>query len=289
LKNNKIIGIALAGGGLQGFSHIGAIKALEEIGINPDYISGTSTGSVIAALYAIGYTPDQIGKICEENYKKIFRLSKKLILKTGINYFLHKETRVEGLIDGRFISDFINKYANKKGIKLISDIQNKKVAIATVDTKTMKECIFISNQVDNNLENIDYISDISIGDAVRSSMAFPGIFTTSNYKNYNFIDGGTVNNLPAGILKKMGADRIISISFDLNKYSPSKNLEGVLVRALDIFSLTSVNKGKELSDINIEIYNSDTALVSIKDIRKTIENGYKAVMNKKIEIINSLK
>ena len=283
---NKNIGIALAGGGLQGFSHIGAIKALEEIGIKPDFISGTSTGSVIAALYAIGYTPDEISKICEENYKKIFKPSKRVIFKIGINYLLHRKTGVEGLIDGRLIADFINLYANKKNIKLISDIQNIKVAIATVDTKTMKECIFTSSQVKNNVENIDYISDISIGDAVRSSMAFPGIFTTSNYKNYNFIDGGTVNNLPVGVLKEFGAEKTIAISFDLNKYTPGTNMEGVILRALDIFSLTSVKKGRMLSDISIEIYNPDTALISIKDMKKTTENGYNAIINKKQEILS---
>ena len=279
------VGLSLAGGGLQGFSHIGVLKALEELGIKVDYISGTSTGSIVAALYAIGYTPDEITQICKENYNKIFKPSKKLILKIGINYFLHKETRVEGLIDGQLITEFINKSANKKGVKLISDIQNKTVAIATVDTKTMKECIFTSNQ-ENNLENIDYISDISIGDAVRSSMAFPGIFTTSNYKNYNFIDGGTVNNLPVGVLKEFGAEKTIAISFDLNKYTPGTNMEGVILRALDIFSLTSVKKGRMLSDISIEIYNPDTALISIKDMKKTTENGYNAIINKKQEILS---
>lgn len=282
------VGLALAGGGLQGFSHIGALKALEELGIKVDYISGTSTGSIVAALYAIGYTPDEITQICKENYNRIFKPSKKLIFKIGINYFLHKETRVEGLIDGQLIAEFINKCANKKGVNLISDIQNKTVAIATVDTTTMKECIFISNKGKNNLDNIDYISDISIGEAVRSSMAFPGIFTTSNYKDYNFIDGGTINNLPVGILKEMGAEKTIAISFDLNKYIPSKNLEGVILRALDIFSLTSVKKGRMLSDINVEIYNPDAALISIKDMKKTIENGYNAVMNKRQEILSIL-
>ena len=113
------VGLALAGGGLQGFSHIGALKALEELGIKVDYISGTSTGSIVAALYAIGYTPDEITQICKENYNRIFKPSKLLIFKMGINYFFHKETRVEGLIDGQLIAEFINKCANKKGVNLI--------------------------------------------------------------------------------------------------------------------------------------------------------------------------
>ena len=89
-------GISLAGGGLQGFAHIGALKALEELGIQIKYISGTSTGSAIAALYAMGCTPEEIKQICKEKYKKILKIRKKVLCQMAINFLLHKETRVEG-------------------------------------------------------------------------------------------------------------------------------------------------------------------------------------------------
>ena len=92
-------------------------------------------------------------------------------------------------------------------------------------------------------------------------MAFPGIFTPVKYKDYIFIDGGTINNLPVDVLKKMGAERIIAISLDLNQYTPSQNIEGILIRALDIFSLPSVKKGQDLADINIKVFNPDTSLI----------------------------
>ena len=57
------IGIALSGGGVRGAAHIGVLKALEEAGFEIGWISGTSSGSLVATLYAAGYTPDQIGKI----------------------------------------------------------------------------------------------------------------------------------------------------------------------------------------------------------------------------------
>lgn len=243
-------GISLAGGGLQGFAHIGALKALEELGIQIKYISGTSTGSAIAALYAMGCTPEEIKQICKEKYKKILKIRKKVLCQMAINFLLQRQ-----------------------------------LAIATVDTILMKECIFISNEIKNKNENINYITDINIGKAVRSSMAFPAIFTTSNYKEYNFIDGGTADNLPVQVLKDMGVTKTIAISFDLNKYSPSKSLEGVLIRALDIFSNPSVQKSRDLSDISIEIYNPDTSLLSMDEIEKTMENGYNAVMRQKEKIL----
>ena len=284
MNNKQKIGLALCGGGLQGFSHIGVIKALEELGIEPTYLSGTSTGSVITTLYSVGYTSDEICKICQENYERIMKLEKRVLLRMGINYMRYKDTKTEGMIDGKVISKFINKYTNNKGVKQISDITNKKIAITTVDTITMKECIFTSCKIKEIDDNIDYISEINIGDAVRSSMAFPGIFTPLKYKDYIFIDGGTINNLPVDVLKKMGSDKNIAISFDLNQYSPSQNIEGILIRALDIFSSPSIKKGQDLADVNIKVFNSDTSLLKIKDLQETIENGYNAVMNKKEEI-----
>ena len=65
------IGLAMQGGGLQGFAHIGAIKALEELGVNIEYVSGTSTGSIVASLYAMGYNTDDMEKICQQNYRRI--------------------------------------------------------------------------------------------------------------------------------------------------------------------------------------------------------------------------
>ena len=203
----------------------------------------------------------------------------------AINYLLHSETRVEGIIDGKLVTDFINNAAVNKKIDLITDVKNKKLAIATVDSKSMKECIFVSGDVKEKDKNINYISDINIGTAVRSSMAFPAIFTTSNFNNYNFIDGGTVDNLPAKVLKDMGAKKIISIGFDLTHYEPSKNLEEVIIRTLDIFSYPAVKSARNISDISIEISNPDTSLLTMDDIEETVNNGYNAVMNNKEKIL----
>ena len=288
MENKIEYGVALAGGGLQGFAHIGALKALEELGIKINYISGTSTGSAIAALYSVGYTPDEILKICKDKYKKILRIRKKILCKMAINFLLHKETRVEGIIDGEVVENFINEAIQEKNINYINELKSKKLAIATVDTISMKECVFASENVLDTSKQSNYITDISIGKAVRASMAFPAIFTTANYKNYNFIDGGTVDNLPVEVLRKWGASKVIAICFDLNKYSPSNSLEGVLIRALDIFSNPAVQKAKEFSDVAIEIYNPNTSLLSMDEMEKTVQNGYDAVMSKKEKILEIL-
>ena len=70
------VGVALAGGGLKGLAHIGALKALEELGIKINYITGTSSGAMMAALYAMGYTPDEMIQVTKESYKKMIKFKK---------------------------------------------------------------------------------------------------------------------------------------------------------------------------------------------------------------------
>lgn len=108
------IGLALAGGGLKGVAHIGALKALEELGIDIDYITGTSSGAIFAAMYAMGYTTDEMIKITKESYKKIIRIRKRRFVKFGFKFIIKKEASFQGLIDGKILEDIVEKYARKK-------------------------------------------------------------------------------------------------------------------------------------------------------------------------------
>ena len=92
------IGVALAGGGLQGFSHIGALKALEELGIDIKYISGTSTGSIAGALYAMGYKVEEIEKLCKENYKKLMNMRKSTFIKIAKIFYYIKKVEIMVLL-----------------------------------------------------------------------------------------------------------------------------------------------------------------------------------------------
>lgn len=70
------LGIAFSGGGLQGISHIGVIRALEELQIHPDVISGTSSGSIFASMYAMGYTSSEMEEIAKKSWKKLSKIKK---------------------------------------------------------------------------------------------------------------------------------------------------------------------------------------------------------------------
>lgn len=283
LKEKMGLGIALAGGGLKGVAHIGVLKALEELGIKPDYISGTSSGAMVAAMYAMGYTPDEIAKMTKESYKKIVRIKKRRFVKFGFKFILKKEASFQGLIDGHVVEEIVNQYAHNKGLYEMSDIKTN-FAMVTVDAKTTQKCIFISKNI-NKKEDVKYISDIPIGKAVRASMSFPAIFTPCEYEDFCFIDGGTVDNMPVGPLQDMGATKTLAISFTLDEFSGKENLFSIILRACDIFSLKDVKKGQALSNLSLEIDMSKAKLLKIDDVEDSIKHGYDEVMKNKEKIL----
>lgn len=282
------LGVALAGGGLKGLAHIGALKALEELGIKIDYLSGTSSGSIFATFYAMGYSVEEIKTRTLENYKLLTTINKKPIFKAGYTYLTSGIAKISGLIDGENIENLVKNVSKDKNITNMNQIEIP-YAIATVDTISTKECIFLSKKYDLKDDDIDYIYDAPIAKATRASMSFPGIFTPCDYGKYNFIDGGTKDNLPVKILKDMGADKTLALSFRIDDYEPENNILAILLRTVDIFSLKDVRKAQKEADLAIEIDARGASLLEIDNADKLVETGYQTIMNHKEEIIKLLK
>lgn len=279
------VGVALAGGGLKGVAYIGALKALEELGIKIDYLAGTSSGSMAGALYAMGYSYDEMRDIILNNYQSLTKIPKRPIMSSAGTYVTKKKLKIQGLIPGERVEEFIQNAADGKKLSMMSDFETP-FAVATVDTISTKECIFMSRNYGLTSDNIDYIYDIQIGKAIRSSMAFPGIFTPCSFDKYNFIDGGTKDNLPVEVLKDMGAEVTIGLSFKLDEYDgKDKNILEILLRTVDIFSLKDVIAGQKAADVAIEIELPNASLMEIDDIDKSIKVGYETIMQNKQKIL----
>lgn len=281
------IGVALAGGGLKGLAHIGALKALEELGVKIDFLSGTSSGSIFASFYAMGFSTDEIKERTIENYNILTQIKKGPIVKAGISYFTSGIAKIEGLVPGENIENLIKNVAKEKDIVNMNQIKIP-YAIATVDTISTKECIFLSKRFDLKDDNIDYIYDAPIATATRASMSFPGIFTPCQYGKYNFIDGGTKDNLPVKILKDMGADKTIALSFRIDDYEPKEDILAILLRTVDIFSLKDVRKAQKEADLAIEIDARGASLLEIDDADKLMKTGYDTIMKYKKQILDLL-
>lgn len=281
------IGIVFSGGGLQGIAHIGAVKALYELGIRPKYVSGTSSGSAFAALVAMGYDSDGMREFAEKYWTEIADFRPIPIVKQLASLKFNKKTDKDGLRDGAILSDVIKKTMQAKEIRGFQDLPIN-LSICTNDTYTTDECIFTT--LDEGLQNdhIHYITGAPLELAVRASMTFPAVFTTCSYEGYNFIDGGSKDNLPVKILRDMGVGKVLALGFDIMDYTPETGLEGmmkVVWRALDLYSINSTRESKKLADYCIDIKNSNTAIFSMENFDLTIQEGYDCVMAHKDELL----
>lgn len=209
------IGICFAGGGIKGVAHIGALKALEEENIKFDYIAGTSSGSIVACLYSIGYNSDEIYEIFKKYINKINYFEIKNIINLILGILIKRKIIITGLNSGKKIEKLINKECAKKEINNINQI-NKKLLIPCVNLKTGDVHIFSSIKNRNRKEysdNIIYENNINIGKAVRASCSYPGVFSPCIIEDNYMVDGGIRENVPWKELKECGAQKVISIVF----------------------------------------------------------------------------
>ena len=174
------LGLSLAGGGIKGFAHIGAIKALEEAGIHFDYISGTSSGSIVAMLYACGYSTDEIYDIFRANVRKIRYVDFENIKRIVKRFFAGEGLKIDGLNSGGVIKKLVDEYCLKKGITNIKQIRMP-IVIPAVNLCTEELYVFSNNIIQNRGRDIKYVNSVSVGTAVQASCSYPGIFSPCRY------------------------------------------------------------------------------------------------------------
>lgn len=287
-ERKDAIGIAFSGGGLQGIAHIGAIKALYELGIHPQYVSGTSSGSAMAAIIAMGFSAEEMEQFAKNHWKTLANFDKGPLFKSIARFLISKKaTKRDGLRPGEIISDVIKEAMTLKGINGFSDLPIN-LSVCTVDSLTTDECIFLTEDEQIENDHIHYIVGAPLELAVRASMSFPAVFTTCNYEGYNFFDGGSKDNLPVKVLRDMGVGKVLAIGFDVMSYTPAEGFEGVmgvLLRALDAYSIDKTRESMEMSDLAVLIKNNDTGLFEMNDIEVTIQEGYDCIMKHKEEIL----
>lgn len=274
------LGLTLAGGGVKGAAHIGVLKYIEENNIKIDYISGTSSGSIVSALYAAGYTADEIYHIFKKYCSQINYISTSNIFKLIFGLLFKKKILIQGLNNGEKIEKIINELCYKKKITNIKQI-NLPLIIPSVDLHNGKTYIFTSSTLRNSYnDNVEYINDINIGTAVRASCSYPGVFSPCKYKSTELIDGGIRENVPWRETKLMGADKVISIVFKEDLQPDNYiNIIEVVSRALGILSHELSNYELSGADDLIKIKTSHISLLDTSKIEYLYKLGYKQASN----------
>lgn len=284
------LGLVLSGGGVKGAAHIGVLKALEEEKIKFDFISGTSSGSIIAALYASGYKADEIYDIFKNYCKEIKYFDLKNIFNIIKNLIKNKKILIEGLNSGEKIEKIINKFCEKNKIKNINQIKNNLI-IPAVDIYNGNIYYFCSeNMCKNNNKkisnNIKYIYDIEIGKAVRASCSYPGVFAPTEFNNTKLMDGGIRENTPWRELKNCGADKVLCVCFETEakEKKEEKNIIDVIMASIEIMDRELANYELEGIDYLLNIKTKKISLLDSSKIDFLYNLGYEET-KKKIKTI----
>ncbi len=272
------LGLALSGGGIRGIAHAGVLKALEENNISIDYIGGTSSGSIIATLYAMGYSPYYI-YILFKRYAKDLVNQNTISTITSLGSFMtSKKTRFSGFYTGEEIEKGFNEVALRKGIKRISEIKMP-IVIPTVDVENSKEYIFTNNLPDNIEDKEKYITDISIGKAIQASCSFPILFSPCECTNHKFLDGGILDNIPAMEVRKQGADKILSVNFKADDIEEGSTVMDIIMRTIDIMGNKVSEENLSDSDMVLTIQTDRTGLLEIEKLDDCYKYGYRQTIN----------
>jgi NTE family protein len=261
-KKKKKISLVLGCGGAQGIAHIGVLKILEREGMKPDFIVGSSMGSVIGAAYASG-------KSIEEIEKFILAFNDSAKVRKLFDFTLGKGS----LIKGKRLHSLLNSFLENKNFSDL-DIPLKMTA---VDLETGDEVIL-------------HQGDLSL--CAMASSAIPGLFPPVKIGNRYLIDGGIVNPTPIDVAEDMGADIVIAVDLMMHRkydFEKESRLPSVLLQAYEIVRSQAVIR-------RLEHVNKDTILVKpnmrgvmgtlkFYKIERFIKSGEDAVM----EILPELK
>jgi NTE family protein len=241
------MGLALGGGAARGFAHVGVIQVLEEAGLHPDLVAGTSAGSLVASIYASGKTGAQLQRVAETMEEA-----------TIADWTLPLFSR--GVLRGDALARYVNGQVNSK---LIEEMPLPLGIVAT-DLNSGRDVLFQRGDT---------------GTAVRASSAVPAVFQPVRISGRDYVDGGLVSPVPVRAARKMGAELVIAV--DISS-PPDGNLSGgTLEILLQTFSIMgkSINTF-ELKDADIVVRPLLNGMASsdFSARKKAIEAGRQAML-----------
>lgn len=278
------IGLTLSGGGARGLAHIGVLQVIDSLGIQIDFITGTSMGSIVGGMYAAGYSAAEIEEFAlGMNWEALFASNTDLSYIHPVNRNDHNKFIVElpvenrkirfatGAIEGQQLWNTLNEvFLHTYGI---TDFNELGIPFACVATDVERGEAVVMRE--GNLVT-----------AVRASMAIPSVFTAVERDGYKLIDGGVVNNFPVALAKEMGADFVIGVNV-----SQGLRLANELLTPLDVIyqmgfysDARMFRENRKVTDLYIEPDLEGFTAASFAQTQQIIARGKKAAM----EVIDDL-
>ncbi|MGL5965245.1 MAG: patatin-like phospholipase family protein [Fusobacteriaceae bacterium] len=272
----KKVGVVLSGGGAKGFAHIGVLRELEKNGIKIDYIAGTSMGAVIATLYSVGYSPDEIEKL-------VYTLDIEGIINA-------KQDRNELPLEQKLgISSqlFSVKYDNKLNFSLPKGINNSTITYLKLKNllwhvEGIKDFDKLPIPLRIIATDLDTGNGIAFKDgdlalALTASVAIPTLMTPARIGEKQYVDGMIARNFPVQDVLDMGADIIIGsdVGIELSK-NQEHDIVSIFNQLLAFYSSNSTPEQKKMATFVINPDISDFSPVDFKEVEKLVTAGEKA-------------
>jgi NTE family protein len=273
------IGLALGSGGLKGLAHIGVLQVLEEQGIKPAVIAGTSAGSIFAALYGAGMSPykmqEIVSQLAPEDYLD-YNISG--LVKHLLGLLLPcRPYALEGIYYGRKLERLMADLT--QGKKLLD--ARIPLALVAADINTGEEIVFASHALHTPGE-AKVIRKAGMSEAVRASTAIPVVFNPKMVQGRKLVDGGLKNSVPTRWVSQLGADYIIAVDLGQKYYTkPVEGMVKIAGRSLDmlIFETSDVENDR-LADLVLYPAVEDIGLEDIAQAPDIIQAGRAAMAAK---------
>ena len=279
------VGLVLSGGGAKGLSHIGTLKALEENHIPIDYITGTSMGGIVGALYAAGYSPAQIEKIAlttefqdwvNGRYKSdySFYFQKSSTNASLITAKIQVDTALRMSIRNNLVNDIPLNFALIELLSQASAIAKDDFDNLFVPYRCMVSDVFSQTSIT--------VKSGSLAEAVRATMTVPLIYRPIKLDNKYVFDGGLYNNFPADIMQKeFKPDYIIGVNVSAKNFKeyPKTGDERLMNRLMMFMFLaksdsTLIGSNGTYIQPNLQEYSSS----NFYPVAELIKKGYDATM-----------
>jgi len=271
------IGVALGGGGALGLAHIGVLQWMEENHIPVDKLAGTSMGALVGAVFATGRNGVEMRQLV----KTI--LWDEALLKEP-SYAQLSYRRKQDRRDYQFGGELglkhgftgPNGFDPGHGVGLVLD--RISFAYSTIssfdDLPTPFRCVATDLLSGQSV----VLHDGSLAQALRASMAIPGVFTPQELDGKVLADGGIVDNLPTDVVRQMNADVVIAVDIVTQPPTPTQfeSVSGVLTRAVDVMVLDNERRALQLADIVVSLDLGKLGAFDYDQSETIINLGYKA-------------
>ena len=283
------VGLVIGGGGAKGAAAVGALKAIERSGIRVDYVAGTSIGAVVGALYAAGYTAAELDTLfCQQQWLQLLT-DRNMALSgepfrqvDGVTYIfgfpvLDKNSSAWGVLHGSRMEQVIDSLLAARGAVEFETMRTPFRCVAA-ELRTAQEVVLCQGTVPQ---------------AVRASMAIPGLFKPVVIDGRSLVDGGMMNNLPVDVVRQMGADIVIAIDLQQARHETRPKSDSPLIDLADLIGLGGIadwvlsrpdirkyNENRKHADIYINPPLPDNQASSFgnKHMRRMIDIGEQAAM-----------